>query len=199
MLSKSIIRPTPDFVERYISLFDQKGFNITDKAITRLVKAFPHNHDLEDVLLKVVVINSLYATNIYAINDVAKRICELRIDSKLEQGSLDLVDELAIVNVRGKTRRNYSFASKYCSWHAPKIYPIYDSFVDQLLLAYQKQDKFTVFKREELRQYAHYREVLDKFREHYELMQFGYKDLDKFLWLYGRETFSSLEPSTIIV
>ena len=92
--------------------------------------------------------------------------------------------------MRGKIRRNYSFASKYCSWHAPNTYPIYDSFVDQLLWAYQKQENFATFKREELLQYVRYREILDKFREHYALRQFSYKDLDKFLWLYSRETFA---------
>jgi hypothetical protein len=190
MHSQSVITPTLDFVESYISRFDQEGFGITDKAITRLIRAFPHNHDLEDVLLKVVAINSLYATNIYAVIDVAKHICELQIDSALAQGSLELVDEIATVKVHGKIRRNYSFASKYCSWHAPHIYPIYDSFVDRLLWAYQKQENFATFKREELLRYVRYREILDKFREHYALKQFGYKDLDKFLWLYGRETFA---------
>jgi len=197
MFLPSLAIPTPDFVEGYISRFNQEGFGITDKAITRLVTAFPYNHDLEDVLLKVVAINSLYATNIYAIYNVAKRIHELQIDSKLGQGSLELVDEIAVVQVRGKIRRNYSFASKYCSWHAPHIYPIYDSFVDQLLWAYQRRDEFADFKRNDLLQYAHYREVLDKFREHYELRQFGYKDLDKFLWLYGRETFASVPQGDV--
>jgi hypothetical protein len=190
MPSQPVTTPTPDFVRGYISRFNQEGFGITDHALTRLVQAFPYNHDLEDVLLKVVAINSLYATNIYAIYDVAKRICELQVDSLLAQGSLELVNEIALVQVRGKVRRNYSFASKYCSWHAPHIYPIYDSFVDHLLWAYQKQDKFATFKREELLQYVRYRAVLDKFREHYKLKQFGYKDLDKFLWLCGRETFT---------
>jgi len=98
--------------------------------------------------------------------------------------------------VRGRIRRNYSFATKYYSWHAPHIYPIYDSFVDQLLWAYQKQEKFAAFKREELLVYTRYREILDKFLEHYALKQFGYKDLDKFLWLYGREVFASVQQSS---
>ena len=193
---QSVKTPTLDFVESYISRFDKESFGITDKAITRLIRAFPHNHDLEDVLLKVVAINSLYATNIYAVVDVAKRICELQIDSALAQGSLELVGEIATVKVRGKIRRNYSFASKYCSWHAPHIYPVYDSFVDRMLWAYQKQENFATFKREELLSYARYREILDKFRDHYALTQFGYKDFDKFLWLYSRETFASVPQSS---
>ncbi len=196
MPSQSVKTPTPDFVESYISHFNQESLGITDKAITRLIQAFPYNHNLEDVLLKVVAINSLYATNIYAVVEVAKRIHELQIDSALAQGSLELVSEIATVKLRGKIRRNYSFASKYCSWHAPHIYPIYDSFVDRLLWAYQKQENFATFKREELLQYARYREILDKFREHYSLTQFGYKDFDKFVWLYSRETFAPVPQNS---
>jgi len=192
MHSQSIRTPTLDFVQSYILRFDQENFGITDKAIARLIQAFPYNNCLEDVLLKVAAINSLYATNIYAIVDVAKHIYELQIDSALLQGSIELVDKIATVKVGDKIRRNYSFASKYCSWHALHIYPIYDSFVDQILWAYQKQESFATFKREELLQYPRYREILNKFREYYGLKQFGYKDLDKFLWLYGRETFTPM-------
>ncbi len=77
MPAQSIIIPTLDFVQSYISRFDQESVGITNKAITRLIRAFPNNHDLEDALLKVVTINSLYATNIYAVVDVAERIWEL--------------------------------------------------------------------------------------------------------------------------
>jgi hypothetical protein len=77
MYLQSVRTPTLDFVGNYISRFDKEGFGISDNAITRLIRAFPHNRDLEYVLLKMVAINSLYATNIYAVVDVAKRICEL--------------------------------------------------------------------------------------------------------------------------
>ncbi|HMN00298.1 MAG TPA: hypothetical protein PKC99_14915 [Anaerolineales bacterium] len=198
MPSQPVITPTLDFVETYISRFDQEAVGITNKTIARLIRAFPNNYDLEDVLLKVVTINSLYATNIYAVVDVAKHISKLQIDSALAQGSLEIVDKIARVEVRGRIRRNYSFASKYCSWHAPHIYPIYDSLVDKLLWAYKEQENFAAFKREELLEYPRYREILDKFREYYALKQFGYKDLDKFLWLYGREMFAPVQQNSVL-
>ncbi len=39
----------------------------------------------------------------------------------------------------------YSFATKYCNWHNKASYAIYDSFVDKVLMAYKRNDKFSTF------------------------------------------------------
>lgn len=139
------------------------------------------------MLLKVATLNSLYNTNIYAVYTVAEHIRQLNIDLKLENHSLDLVNEIATVTIRDKTRRNYSFASKYCSWHLPEIYPIYDSIVEQMIWIYQKSNQFTHFYRYELRDYARYWEIMTLFRGFFGLDQFTFKQIDKFLWSYGRD------------
>lgn len=41
----------------------------------------------------------------------------------------DLIEKIANVEIGGKRRRNYSFATKYCNFHRPNVYPIYDSLV----------------------------------------------------------------------
>ncbi len=187
-----LAQPTHDRVNEYIKKFDDSDAGLTDQALTRLVAAFPENHDESAVLLKATTINSLYATSIYAIFQVAHHICALNIDSELTQGSLTVVDKIATITLRGKIKRNYSFATKYCSWHRPDIYPIYDSFVAQLLWAYRQRDHFAEFKPAELWWHYHcYKDIIEQFRAYYSLDQFNFKELDKFLWKYSKEVSES--------
>jgi hypothetical protein len=109
----------------------------------------------------------------------------------LAQGSLDVIDEIAVITLKGKKKRNYSFATKYCSWHRPDVYPIFDSYVERLLWTYRQQDRFAEFKRGESWHYPHYKEIIERFRAYYDLGQFSFKELDKFLWLYGIEVFAA--------
>jgi len=161
-----LAQPTPDLVNERIRKFDLSAPGLTDQALTHLIAAFPNNRDEFAVLLKAAAINSLYSTNIYAIGEVAKHIYHLNIDARLRQGDPELVDAIACVTMNGKPRRNYSFASKYCSWHAPEQYPIYDSYVERLLWDYHQQDHFASFKREELGNYPRYKEIIEQFRAH---------------------------------
>lgn len=140
------------------------------------------------MLVKVAAINSLYNTNIYATFEMAKHIYDLRIDSDLEACSLDLVDKIAYIVIKGKTWRFYSFATKYCSWHMPNAYPIYNSVVEQMLVWYQKREPFAAdFVRGNFREYPRLKYAVEQFRDRYGLSQFNFKQLDKFLWMYGQE------------
>jgi len=184
--SSQLKRPTPELVSTY-QLKQDFGFTTTENALVELFEVFPKNQTLEHILLKVAALNSLYNTNIYATYTVAEHIHRLNIDPKLAAHSLDLVNEIAVVIISGKTRRNYSFASKYCSWHLPEIYPIYDNIVEYMIWNYQKSDQFMRFRRNELQDYVRYREIIGVFRNFYSLEQYSFKEIDKFLWSYGRE------------
>jgi len=72
----------------------------------------------------------------------------------------------------------------------PSAYPIYDGFVDQILWTYNKQDKFDTFLRQDSWKYHRFRQIVDNFRMHYELTEFDLKDIDKFLWLAGKDYYS---------
>jgi hypothetical protein len=135
-------KPTKELVEKYRRQFEQKN-RPDEEAIKELFKIFPYNQDYKGVLLKSIVINELYSTQIIAIKNVARNIFELNIDVRLGQGDPQVVDQIAKLTINGKKRRNYSFATKYCSFHQPSLYPIYDSIVDKVLRAYQKQDRFS--------------------------------------------------------
>lgn len=185
--------PTPELIEEKIRRFDASGAGISDKALTDLFTAFPNNVQYEHVLLKAISLNALYYTNIKAIYMVATHVWQCDIDFRLAAKSPEVVNEIARTRMKdGKIRWNYSFASKYCSWHQPDAYPIYDGYVDSLIWAYQKHDKFSKFRRGDLfADYCQYKRVLEAFREYYGLTEFSFKELDKFLWVYGKEYFGA--------
>lgn len=185
---KPLAIPSPALISTYITQFEQDPATAaSDQAVSKAFRSFPRNGRLEEILLKVAVLNSLYSTNIFALTKVAIHIYQLQIDNALAQHSLTVVDAIACIEFNGKRRRNYSFATKYCHWHLPDVYPIYDSYVERLLWAYQQQDEFARFRREELQDYTRYKLIHEQFKQYYGLNAFTTKQVDQFLWGYGKE------------
>jgi hypothetical protein len=190
--SMTIQRPTTFEIEKTL-----KEWDILDKYVLQessLKKLFtvtyPQNNDIDDVLIKVCSLNDFYSTNIFSPFPVAKHIISLDIDERLKNDDLKIVNEIAEIKMKGdKVRSFYSFASKYCSHHKPKTYPIYDSFVEKMLLHFKKVDKFDNFKKVDLKDYTKYKDIILKFRNFYGLHQFDLKEIDKYLWIRGKEYF----------
>ena len=114
----------------------------------------------------------------------------LDIDAGLKTDDLTIVNKIAEIKMKGdKVRNFYSFASKYCSHHKPKTYPIYDSFAEKMLLHFKKADKFNKFKKEDLKVYPKYKDIISKFRDYYGLGKYDLKQIDKYLWIRGKEYF----------
>jgi hypothetical protein len=91
----------------------------------------------------------------------------------------------------------YSFATKFCSWHNPTAYPIYDHYVDVCLWSYKQQDGFADFHRQDLGYYDKLVPVLSAFCKHYDLKSLSHRDLDKFLWLSGYRILSATVPQSV--
>jgi hypothetical protein len=126
-------------------------------------------------------LNSLYTTKILAFWEMAHHIHTLKIDATLAQSDPELVCYIARLTAKGKTRRNYSFATKYCSWHRPDEYPIYDSRVERVLVQYRDQFRFARFSEVDLRDYPKFKAIVAAFRDHFSLQGLTFKQLDKFL------------------
>ena len=133
--------PTPKLLRAYVAEFD-KTQAVVEGALTKLFQHLPANTALDEVLVKVVTLNDLYHTGIFGTYRVAEHIHLRRIDPLLRAGDPAAVARIATVRFGTKTRTNYSFATKYCAWHQPEAYPIYDGFVDDMLWGYKKHDQF---------------------------------------------------------
>jgi hypothetical protein len=179
-LTKSYLRKW-ETLEKYKSQED---------ALTLLFQEFcPHHDDIVHVLLKVSALNDFYGTNIYNTHAVAKHIVALKVDQRIAEGDHSVVNEIAAVTIGGKARNCYSFASKYCNHHNPERFPIYDSYVETMLLHFRKTDRFAAFAKADLKKYHQFVGIIEAFRQHYLLEQFSLRQIDIYLWLAGKEAF----------
>lgn len=190
-MNANIPRPCKQEVKKYLDLWDSlDNYVLQERSLDKLfIETFPNNTEIEDILIKASALNDFYSTNIFSIFSVAKHILSLDIDKRLKTGDTTLVSEIANVEIKGKKKVFYSFATKYCSHHNPIDFPIYDSYVDKILMYFKRKDKFESFKQADLKDYSTFKNILLKFAEFYDITTYNLKDIDRYLWQLGKKYF----------
>lgn len=183
--------PSYDQVEHYLRTWDElENYHLQEDALDKLFSTLcPENKELTDILLKVAALNDFYSTNIFSVYPVAKHILSLNIDDRLKSGDVSLVSDIQKVTINEVEKNFYSFATKYCSHHQPRDYPIYDSYVDKVLCHFRNRHKFTSFKNPELKDYKRFKGILIDFRSFYGLEKYNLKEIDRYMWQLGKEYF----------
>ncbi len=192
-----------------------KQFDIDNKiiegALTDLFAKYPTNKSEAQVLLKVITLNLLYATQIPTLDpdrpnvfDVAQCIPGLDVDKALKECSLQIVNTISTTQFQGKRKINrFAFATKYASWHRPDVYPIWDRNVQNYLTCLRKlhrtewdkfADGFPLSSNDW--GYPEFHELMTRFRDHYGLRSFTFKEIDKFLWTHGAKRSSKAAAQT---
>lgn len=187
--SVQLPRPSILEVEHYLTRWDGlEDYSAQEEALDKLFfQLCPENTCMEDILLKVSTLNDFYSTHIFRTYPVAKHILNLGIDERLRAGDLTLVPAIQRVTVKDTEHNFYSFATKYCSHHNPLAFPIYDSYVDEVLYRFMKQDHFAKFQRGDLKDYQKFYDILLAFRSFYGLEKYNIKEIDKYLWQLGKD------------
>jgi hypothetical protein len=183
MASLILPRPTADELINAEKEFNHK-YHAVEWTLTQLFREFPANANFDVVAVKVKVLNVLYGTQVRAVNIVAQHIVDLGVDPHLRAGEPESVDRIARVQLKDKVRIFFSFATKYCSWHNPDAYPIYDSYAEAALWYYKKRDSFATFSRDG---YGEYVRRVNAFRDFYGLTAFNFKQIDKLLYSLGEK------------
>ena len=185
------LTPSPSLMSEYLGRWEQlENYKLQETSLGLLFHSLcPENKKIEHVLLKVSALNDFYSTNIFDTYSVAKHILNKNIDARLEENNYSLVNDIAQISIKGKTRNFYSFASKYCSHHKPSSYPIFDSFVEKMLLHYKSADSFNGFDKIDLKKYERFIEIIKSFQNFYKLKKFTLREIDIFLWLAGKDWF----------
>ena len=188
---KSIPTPNKEEVKKYLKKWDSlENYVLQESSLYKLFhKTYPKNDDIDDILIKASSLNDFYSTNIFSIFPVAKHILNLNIDERLKKGDTSLVNDISVVKISGVEKHFYSFATKYCSHHNPDDFPIYDSFVEKVLIHFKNQDHFDTFTTNDLKDYRKFKMVLINFKKHYNIDEFNLKDIDRYLWQLGKEYF----------
>jgi hypothetical protein len=177
-----LVPPTVQSVNEAWNIYISKEENyLAEEALVSLFASVPDNNKLEQVWSKVTLLDKWYGTNLRFSGGplpIAKHIVSLGIRNEIIDGELNIVNEIA----KTPTRHQLSFAAKYCSFHNQESYPIYDSYVAEVLWEYKSQFGFSIFSRKDLRDYAKFKSVIDDFIGAFGLTGTSYKELDKFLW-----------------
>ncbi|MBU3907339.1 MAG: hypothetical protein KKA64_03755 [Nanoarchaeota archaeon] len=149
-------------------------WNLANSTLTNYFNKNPLNNNKEVILMKVILIDSLYKTNLKDQIAVAEHITKIeKLDEMLKQGSPHAVDKIS--KCIGKNL--LSFASKFCHFHNKIRYPLYDKYVCIAL------SKLIGWK--DTRTYQNFLDGIERFRKENSLIGVSFEDLDKFLWLYG--------------
>ena len=92
-----------------------------------------------------------------------------------------------LTNKTRKERNFYSFSTKYCFFHNKNSYPIFDSILANLLVAYNTKYKFTSnFTRRNLQDYCTYKRIMNEFRKYFKLKELSYEEFDHAMWIVGK-------------
>ena len=198
--------PSPEALEDWNNQWDTnkklRSYRDQEAALTWLFKTYPKNTDLNQVLIKVTALDALYSTRIYHITETARHIIELKdFDKRVQEGDLSLVRALAVFKVKLHTnKRNpdekadkstrekhiFSFASKYCSWHNPDVYPIYDSKVRDKLRSFKNNPKSGLtYKNGSLDTYEGFCKAITELRDKFCLGP-SMKRIDRYLWTWAK-------------
>lgn len=189
----NIAKPCVEEVEKYqLMWYSSESDMPKEHALDKLfLTTYPLNKCIDDVLVKVSVLNDIYGTNLFNTFAMASHIVELDIDERLQKADDTLVMDIAKMTLpNGQVKSFYSFATKYCSRHKPKDYPLYDSYVDKVLRYFRDVDGFYEFKSQDLKDYPLFRRIVSEFRDFYGLGEYDFKRLDMYLWRLGKEKFS---------
>ena len=190
-----IPQPTKEAVTEYLEKWKLlSGYKEQEEALFLLFReTYPTNTKLSEVLIKCSSLNDFYGTNIFNVYPIAKHIISLNIDVLLADGDPELVNDIArghgITSKSGKELLFFSFATKYCSHHNPLDFPIFDSYVGKLLIHFRNTDRFSPFRNDELRDYIIFKKVILDFRNAYQLQDFNLKQIDQYLWQFGKDVF----------
>ena len=183
--------PSKSEVKKYLNKWETlDNYVLQEDSLNKLfIKTYPKNDDINDILIKASSLNDFYSTNIFSIFSMSKHLLNFNIDYRLKNGDESLVNDIASIEINGRKRNFYSFATKYCSHHNPNKFPIYDSYVEKMLVYFNKKDRFFNFKKIDLKDYAKFKKVLIEFKKFYNIDEYNLKDIDKYLWFLGKEYF----------
>jgi hypothetical protein len=149
-----------------------------------------NDNSIEQIYKKVVLLNSLYSTNIYATFDVALNISKIKnFDKRVGNGDITLVDEIRKNLIGDSIKDFYSFSTKYCHHHNPTKYPIYDAFVEEMLIEYLYEfEPDNRIYQTKMKKYEYFKKNIDHLAELWKLSnEYLYTKLDKYLWQKGKE------------
>ena len=167
-------------------------YALQEKVLADIFTKYPNNTTLAEVILKVNLLNAFYSTGILDVDTVARHIVTQHVDTDIQNGNVAVIDKIARVKHNGKCWNHFSFATKYCSFHQPQKFPIFDSFIAECFSQLSKNNYFQKeFSKNTIRNdYSDFKNFYDEFMTKQPALPQDYKEVDRYLW-------SSLKVQTL--
>ena len=181
-------------LNKYLEIFlNQEMYFTEDIRCLDFFKAHPTNTDAMDIRTKISAINDREVHEGEFANDLVGHIQKLNIDSRLQKKDLSVVEEIAHLNVRGKSFHLLAFASLYCSLHHPTVFPVYSEQHFQFYKTWIVQRKLPLDP-EKLNNYLVFSSALNLLVEQLHLTgKMNYLQIRKFGWLYAESVLKESE------
>lgn len=199
------LKKVPELSEKeikyYLKCWKKEGYTIEDAIIYNVCEKLSGNHLLDEVYYKVKIINYLYHAGLPEkyTRKMAEHICDIsNIDEKIKKQIWDndcmvVVEEIAKLNIDNRvTRRYLSFASKYCSFHNPDIYPIYDKYVLEVLWVLKNHLNYETdtTKKEMQQDYIVFSKIAIGVMRQSPFIA-SIKQQDQYFWMFGKKNWNS--------
>lgn len=159
------------------------SWNEVDKLLNREFINKKENKDIHDIGYKIEILDKLYNCNLKMDKrEVANEIKQLKIDSEFNKDNIEkIVEDIAKIKPSNYKRRvGLVFSSKYCHFHYPNKFPIYDKYS-----SYALSNLLGKMKSYYENNYTQFKNDLDNLISKLSWNP-SYKDLDSYLWLYGQ-------------
>jgi hypothetical protein len=172
--------------------YNHPRYGIGNRIVEKIFQKYPENERMENVLIKVTMLNSIYSTAIFDIYGISKHIHNIdKVDRLLSDGDSAAVDKIRHGHGIGKEKERdlYSFSTKYCFFHNKEAFPIFDSKLSGLLREFNSNSKYkfySKFTRQNLYDYKIYKDVIMQFRKCFNLTSLTCVEFDHAMWILGK-------------
>lgn len=140
-------KPSTEEVESLLMTYYDDDYyrKYRDEATTLqyLYQTYRGNHHLNQVHIKVTVLEDFFGYHLSHTYQLAQHIADLNLDERLSKGDQTLIAEICHVPYAidaDEKGRLYSFVSRYCNQHKAQLFPIYDRYSAACMSQYIEED-----------------------------------------------------------
>lgn len=173
-------------LKKYLDIFaGQEMYFVNDTRNLELFSQTSGNTSAEDVRTKVSALNDSDIRSRSLEEDMINHIVKLNIDGRLKRNDLNAVEDIANISAQAESHNLLHFASVYCNFHKPEVFPIYSEQYHDFYKRYIVEYKLPLDP-EKLNTYPVFSQALNDLVERLGLTgKMNYLQLRKFAWLYA--------------
>ncbi len=157
----------------------------SERVLNTISNKFP-KFDKDSMLIKSVIINTLYSTNVMAIARMAVHLNNVIGKIDINKAGPELVEKMALLprtKSQIKVRRFHSFSAKFAHFFIDNDkFPILDSYAEKML-KYHLGNK--LYRSDRSKRYMVFIENLNRLYRYSEL-KCSYKLIDHYFWIAGQ-------------